>query len=231
MSSISRLAIHHLYKCGGQSIVDRYKHNPTFAYCRVPGELVLNYGAEPLHREHYPISDIDKLDIDVIMGHGVHMDLPGEWCHVSVLRDPVSRVVSGYNFHRLEMRMMYGVHTSIDFDNWFINRERVLPTPFDWQYRHWGDTLEVACAGVDQMDHLFILGDSSGERVDQLMQACGMTPDLDWTHRHDTGVALQQVGMEYVHWDELASLSQSRVRDEAVVEQQFYNYVRGRATC
>ena len=228
MPKLKPLAVHHLYKCGGQSVVDRYKHNPTFAYCRVPDELVLNYGGD---REHYPVSDIDKLDIDVIMGHGVGLDLPGEWCHVSVVREPRARVVSGYNFHRLEMMMMYGVHTTVDFDNWFINRERVLPTPFDWQYRHWGDTLESACQGVDLMDHVFILGENHNWWVDQLMVERGLTPDLAWHHRHDTGVALRQVGMEYVHWDELADDSQSRVRDAIGVEQGFYQYVRGKAGC
>ena len=37
------LAVFHILKNGGTTLVDRYKHNKGFAYQRVKNELVYNY--------------------------------------------------------------------------------------------------------------------------------------------------------------------------------------------
>jgi len=227
---VNKLAFHHLYKCGGLYIVNRYQAEPGFAYCRRPDEIVLNYG-NPVELTRHPVAEAEQLGVTVVMGHGVTPQLAGDYAHAAMLRDPIRRVVSGYNFHRLEMNLLYGVHTTVDFDSWFINRERVLPSAFHWQYSHWGDTQEHAEAGLRDMDHVFILGRDHITGIDRLFQQYGLAPDPEWTLTHNTADSLSKLGMRYITWADLSSDSKQRVLDEIEPERDFYKLAMELAGC
>ena len=87
----------HISKTAGtafrEAIVENYKQSEiVYLYPDVPGFLCENLALLPLEQ---------RARFRFIIGHfkhGIHQFLPQEWTYVTVLRDPVSRVISEFRF-------------------------------------------------------------------------------------------------------------------------------------
>lgn len=222
----TRLAFWHIYKCGGLGIAHRYKHDPKFAYQRIWYEAVLNWDSQ--QKQVIPYTDIDKTDIRVIFGHGVserHKNSNIEYHFATALRDPIQRIMSAYNFHRVEMYSHYNIDTKIDFDSWFLNRENILPTQCHWQWQHFSDDIDESKRIISEMNYLLFLDDSYTEKVDQLFAHYGLdNPNTLNTNMHGTRESMNKFGATYLTWDDLSDSSKQRVFDEIETEYEFYNY-------
>ena len=76
-------------------MVGNYKHSQVaYLYPHPPGFLVSDLGLLPLEQ---------RARFRLVMGHfqyGIHEFLPQEYTYVTIVRDPVERVISHYNYLR-----------------------------------------------------------------------------------------------------------------------------------
>jgi Sulfotransferase family len=89
----------HIPKTAGtafrEPMMENYKHSQVaYLYPHPPGLLVSNLGLLPLEQ---------RARFRMIMGHfqyGIHEFLPQEYTYVTIVRDPVERVISHYHYLR-----------------------------------------------------------------------------------------------------------------------------------
>jgi Sulfotransferase family/Domain of unknown function (DUF4118) len=89
----------HIPKTAGtafrEAMIENYKHSQVaYLYPHPPGLLVSNLGLLPLEQ---------RARFRVVMGHfqyGIHEFLPQEYTYVTIVRDPVERVISHFHFLR-----------------------------------------------------------------------------------------------------------------------------------
>ena len=115
------LVFPHPPKTAGTTLRERYHHNPGF-WCEDYGP----YTEQP----------------SVIFGHStligryesVFPDHNIVYC--TALRDPVSRLMSQYNFSVSQLNYMFPSYDSLDFYVWFINKDHFRPMGFAKQYEY-----------------------------------------------------------------------------------------------
>jgi hypothetical protein len=89
----------HIPKTAGtafrEAMIENYKHSQVaYLYPHPPGLLVSNLGLLPLEQ---------RARFRIVMGHfqyGIHEFLPQEYTYVTIVRDPVERVISHYHYLR-----------------------------------------------------------------------------------------------------------------------------------
>jgi hypothetical protein len=87
----------HIPKTAGtafrEALIENYKHSQiAYLYPHPPGFLVSNLGLLPLEQ---------RAKFRLVMGHfqyGIHEFLPQEYTYVTIVRDPVDRVISHYYY-------------------------------------------------------------------------------------------------------------------------------------
>jgi hypothetical protein len=122
----------HIPKTAGtafrEAMTGNYKHSQVaYLYPHPPGFLVSNLGLLPLEQ---------RARFRLVMGHfqyGIHEFLPQEYTYVTIVRDPVERVISHYNYLRqtqpeitsdgavtLSLPEMLERHRTANFDNLMV---------------------------------------------------------------------------------------------------------------
>jgi hypothetical protein len=122
----------HIPKTAGtafrEAMIENYKHSQVaYLYPHPPGFLVSNLGLLPLEQ---------RARFRLVMGHfqyGIHEFLPQEYTYVTIVRDPVERVISHYNYLRqtqpeitsdgavtLSLPEMLERHRTANFDNLMV---------------------------------------------------------------------------------------------------------------
>lgn len=113
----------HCPKTGGTTLKERYRHqNKSFAVTDL-GDTVNN-------------------DTKVIFGHNVQLGhyekiLDNNLIHVTCVREPISRIMSMYNFYRTQLFYLNPDANDIDFYLWFINKDVLRPMPVTKQYEYY----------------------------------------------------------------------------------------------
>jgi hypothetical protein len=245
------LAVFHILKTGGTTIVDRYKHNKGFAYQRVKNELVYRY--QQPEQETIEITDalIFSSPPNVVFGHGVTFN----WDYLStkpvkyatILRQPCERMLSAYNYFKLEMHTIHNVNTTIDFRTWFINRSRLLPTPVFYQWQTFTDTPNKCYAtefgkqvdvdameddyvnainNVSKLDHILFMEDDYVKQFDIIAKAYSMKPNKDILHTHNTKNELRRIGQTYTTYEDLEEYNQEMLHNYLANDYAFYDYCK-----
>tara|TARA_B100001094_G_scaffold86263_1_gene82632 strand:+ start:16764 stop:17510 length:747 start_codon:yes stop_codon:yes gene_type:complete len=241
------LAVFHILKNGGTTLVDRYKHNDNFVYQRIPSEIIYNY--QSITQQSYHVNMCDRATPSVIFGHGVTFAwdklLQNPVKYATILRDPIKRMMSAYNYFRLEMINVHNHASNIDFVTWLINCDRMLPTPTFAQYqqfstqvslredygRHIDGELEyelysTAIENVQRLDHILFIEDNYIEKFDKVAKTYDVTPDDAVTHQHDTVVQLRERKEQYVKYSDLDVVAQDLLLQTVQRDQQFYDYCK-----
>lgn len=241
------LAVLHILKTGGTTIVDRYRHNPGFVYQRVANELVFNFKQD----NAYTIS-IDELvaqEIDVVFGHGVDF----EWSnrrypveYATVLRDPIARIVSAYNYFRSEMIEIHNHASDIDFITWFINRSRLIPTPVFAQYQHFANNrsclytdfgrsidhsqerqlLRFAKEQTQNLSYVFFIEDNYIQHIDKLFEKYNMVPNTTVVKTNTSSYHLDRFNMPYIKYEDLDKKARDLIVQYTAADIEFYNYCK-----
>jgi len=243
------LAVFHILKNGGTTLVDRYKHNDGFVYQRVRDELVYNYH-QP-NQNTIPINDLTIVP-DVVYGHGVSFDwnlLTNDVKYATILRHPLDRIISAFNYFKLEMHNIHGIKTEIDFRTWFINKSRLLPTPVFFQLQAFTDMSDSclytdyglkiddilldqlynqAIKNINKIDHVLFMDDDYVVKFDNIMHDYKLTPALDVVHTHDTGINLNHKGDIYTTYKQLDKSDIDLINKHMKKDIQFYDYCRNK---
>jgi hypothetical protein len=245
------LAVFHILKNGGTTLVDRYKHNKGFAYQRVKNELVYNY--QQSEQETIEVTDalIFTSPPNVVFGHGVTFN----WDYLStkpvkyatILREPCERMLSAYNYFKLEMHTIHNVNTTIDFRTWFINRSRLLPTPVFYQWQAFTDATTRcyvtefgkqvdneameedyinAINNVNKLDHILFMENDYVKQFDTIVSAYGLTPNKDILHTHSTTNELNRIGQTYTTYEDLNSSDKQMLDKHLDDDYAFYQYCK-----
>jgi len=242
------LAVFHILKNGGTTLLDRYKHNDKFVYQRVKNELVYNY--QQPNQKRIQTADVTSIPT-VVFGHGVSFDwdvlATNNVKYATILRNPRNRIISAFNYFRLEMNTIHETITDIDFRTWFINRSRLLPTPVFYQlqtftdmptsclYSNYGRTLNnkllldlyaQAIKNIDKIDYVFFMGDDYINKFDKLMSTYNLTPAQDITHTHNTKYHLDNIGVSYITYDQLNNNDKDLLDSHLHIDSKFYEYCR-----
>ena len=112
----------HCPKTGGTTLKERYMNeNSTFAITDL----------------NHDVNDKTK----VIFGHNVKIGhyenvLKNNCIYITCLRNPISRMMSMYNFYRTQMFYMNPDSPDIDFYLWFINKDVIRPMFVVKQYEY-----------------------------------------------------------------------------------------------
>jgi len=136
------IAVLHIYKNGTTTLVDRYSHNKRFIYVRTSDEAILNHNSSSIPSTNVPLKVVAHYDPGILLGHGITFDNLSlnsmqSVKYVTILRNPIERMLSAYNYYLLELYTLWGRKASyVDFYTWFINKNRILPTPCHYQYEH-----------------------------------------------------------------------------------------------
>lgn len=117
MTALTRIIFPHCPKTGGTTLKERYQYNKQFvAY------------------------DINK-DVEnakVIFGHSVEVDAWEDTdVYITCLRDPVSRVMSMYNFFKTQLLYLNPKSPDVDFYLWYTNKDVIRPMPTVKQYEYY----------------------------------------------------------------------------------------------
>ena len=113
----------HCPKTGGTTLKERYRNtNPSFR--------ITDLG--------HKVTEQTK----VIFGHSVQIGyyeekLPNNLIYITCVRDPISRIMSMYNFYRTQILYMNPDSPDIDFYMWFINKDVLRPMPVTKQYEYY----------------------------------------------------------------------------------------------
>ena len=243
------LAVFHILKNGGTTLVDRYKHNPGFVYQRIPGEIVYRYGSS--EQTAYYIDECNQPTPQVVFGHGVtfawNQLLQNPVKYATILRDPVKRMMSAYNYFKLEMISVHNHITDIDFTTWIINADRLLPTPVFAQYQqfssqvplrtNYGNNIDTALQqqlyyqaleNIERLDHVLFIEDNYIEQFDKIAESYGVTPDTSVTHNHNTAFHLRQNGLDYTTSADLDTTETELLLSTVAKDQEFYSYCKGK---
>ena len=243
------LAVFHILKNGGTTLVDRYRLNHSFVYQRVHNEVVYNY--KQSNQMCSKVSNLKDYDVRMIFGHGVNFGLSyvlqNNVKYATILRDPVDRIMSAYNYFRLEMITVHNHITDIDFTTWIINCSRMLPTPVYNQYQQFSGqhclridygrkideeqermSYEQALASVDRLSHVFFIEDNYIEKFDKLAEEYKLKPDTSVRHTHNTKTSLLKHGLEYKTADSLEPHEEQLLLDTVAKDIEFYNYCKGK---
>lgn len=242
------LAVFHILKNGGTTLIDRYKHNQGFAYQRIPEDIVYNY-KQPNQITYY--THTCQLVPSIVFGHGVTF----EWDHLlqnpvkyaTILRDPRTRIMSAYNYFRLEMFNIHNHRTEIDFVTWLINCSRVLPTPVFHQYQQFStqeclrtdygksfdyakqhESYETAIENVDRLDYVFFVEDNYIKQFDKVAKKYGVKPNTKIKHQHVTKTYLERNKRKYYTYDDLNSQEQMMLLEFIAKDQEFYEHCKGK---
>ena len=122
MKSNDLLVFPHCPKTGGTTLKERYRHgNESF--------VVTDLGDR--------VTDKTK----VAFGHSVQI---GEYdkqfdkniVYLTCVRDPISRIMSMYNFYRTQLFYLNPDSPDVDFYLWFINKDVIRPMPVTKQYEY-----------------------------------------------------------------------------------------------
>ena len=98
------LAVFHILKNGGTTLVDRYRLNHSFVYQRVYNEVVYNYKQSNQMRSK--VSNLKDHDVRMIFGHGVNFGLS------YVLQNNINYVILRYfNVVGAEKKLRCGFET------------------------------------------------------------------------------------------------------------------------
>jgi len=243
------LAVFHILKNGGTTIVDRYKHNDDFVYQRIRNELVYHYQQPNQITIH--IDDMTVLP-PVVFGHGVSFDwnqLTNDVTYATILRHPIDRIISAFNYFKLEMHTVHGATTGIDFRTWFINKGRLLPTPVFYQlqaftdmpeccvYIEYGlkindnlleDLYDQAITNINKLDHVWFTEDDYVTAFDNIAREYKLIPSDGVIHTHDTRSDLAYLGVDYIEYDQLSASDVDLIDEHMKKDIQFYDYCRNK---
>ena len=113
----------HCPKTGGTTLKERYRNqNNTFAITDL----------------NHKVNSKTK----VIFGHSVRIGyyeniLKNNCVYMTCLRNPISRIMSMYNFYRTQILYMNPDSPDIDFYLWFINKDVIRPMQVTKQYEYY----------------------------------------------------------------------------------------------
>lgn len=244
------LAFLHIYKNGGTTLVDRYKHNTGFVYQRIPSEVVYDYRGQ--QHKVFPYEVLDTERVKIIAGHGVNFDLHRQMPlnrikYITVLRDPIQRLMSAFNYYKLELATILDIYTRIDFNTWFFNKSRMLPTPMFWQYQHFSKNCDLyidfgqnidrklerelykkSIDNIDRCEWVLFLDDNYIEKFDKIANYYGCTPNREVLHHHNTKHQLQLVNLDYTYYEDLSDKSKGFIDKYIGTEIEFYEYCKGK---
>ena len=241
------LAVFHILKNGGTTLVDRYKHNSGFAYQRVENEIVLNY--QQPNQYKLLVNDCQEQKLKLIFGHGVNFTwnnrLQNSVKYATILRDPVARIISAYNYFRLEMITVHNHITDIDFTTWIINCDKMFPTPVYAQYQQFSkqthlrtdygrkidiwrelDLYTEAIENVEQLSYVFFMEDNYLKHFDTVAQSYDVLPDTSVTHQHSTKSSLASHGLEYLTYEQLNNTELQLLNETVEKDIDFYNHCK-----
>lgn len=245
------LAVFHILKNGGTTLVDRYRHNPTFVYQRIDDEVMFNY--KQSNQTKVYVNKCQDKNIRMIYGHGVdfewdnHLQNPVKYA--TILRNPVTRMMSAYNYFKLEMINIHNHITDMDIQTWIINCDRLLPTPVYTQYQQfsnyrthrmridYGRQLDLstqtkifdeALENIEKLSHVLFMDDNYIEKFDNIASTFGLTPNKSVTHTHSTGKWLQGHGVDYISFNDLYSIEKELLMETVAKDLEFYSYCKER---
>ena len=241
------LAVFHILKNAGTTLIDRYKHNEGFVYQRVANEVIYRYQSET--QQSYYIDECNEPQPQVVFGHGVTFDWDNRLqnCvkYATILRDPIDRIMSAFNYFRTEMASVHDKHTDIDFLTWIINCSRMLPTPVYNQYQQFSkqtclridygrkiDTVrekqlfDEAVKNITRLSSVFFVEDNYIKKFDKLVKQYGLTPEPAVNYQHSTKFKLSQLGLDYLHYDDLDDTDKRFVEQTTARDVEFYNYCK-----
>ena len=247
------LAVFHILKNGGTTLVDRYRHNPTFVYQRIDDEVIFNY--KQSNQTKVYVDDCQDKNIRMIYGHGVdfkwdnHLQNPVKYA--TILRNPIERMMSAFNYFRLEMINIHNHITNIDFQTWIINCDRLLPTPVYNQYQQFSSNnrqcsmridygrkldkftqtkvFEEALENIEKISYILFMDDNYIEKFDNISGEFGLTPNKSVTHTHSTSKRLQENGIDYVHFNDLYNIEKELMMETVSEDLEFYSYCKERS--
>ena len=241
------LAVFHILKNGGTTLIDRYRTNSTFAYQRVSNELVFNFKQPNQHK--VLIENCKDQNVRLIIGHGVSFDLDkhlqNSVKYATILRDPIKRIMSAYNYFKLEMINVHSCITDIDFTTWIINCSRLHPTPVYAQYQKFSneqclridygrkisieyeqELYDRAIENIKRIDHMFFMEDNYLKQFDKVAKQYDLKPNLGIIYEHNTKFNLSLHGIDYVTYEELTDTEKQFVEETTAKDIEFYNYCK-----
>lgn len=234
------LAFFHVFKNGGTTLVDRYKHNSGFVYQRIPHNVVINY-QQPGHTV-IPVDDFDFNTAKILFGHGVNFQTQIEnVTYATCLRDPIERIISAYNYFKLETKNIWKRTSTIDFATWFRNKSVMSPTPTYWQYQHFSQNINLmtdygrqedlllshdlysqAIENISKFQHVLFLDDNYIDNFDKIASKFDCYPDTSVVHQHRTAIDLNH----YTCYNDLDPESKQLLHDFVSLDMQFYNHCK-----
>jgi len=241
------LAVFHILKNAGTTLIDRYKHNEGFVYQRVANEVIYRYQSE--NQSTYYIDECNEPQPQVVFGHGVTFDwdyrLQKRVKYATILRDPIDRIMSAYNYFRTEMASVHSHYTDIDFKTWMINCSRMLPTPVFNQYQQFSkqvclridygrniDTVrekqlfDEAIKNITRLSSVFFIEDNYIKKFDKLVKQYGVNPEPTVNYQHNTKFILSQHGLDYLHYENLDDSDKRLIEQTTTCDVEFYNYCK-----
>lgn len=246
------LAVFHILKNGGTTLVDRYRKNSTFVYQRIYDEVMFNYKKASQTKVY--VEDCKDKNIRIIYGHGVDFNwdniLLNPVKYATILRNPIARMMSAYNYFRLEMINIHNHVTNLDFQTWIINCDRVLPTPVFAQFQQFcnvryfrQESLRIdygrqlneytqkklydeALENMEKLSYVLFMDDNYIEKFDLIASKFNLKADTSIVHTHSTGKWLKAHGVDYLSFNDLYSAEKELLMETVAKDLDFYNYCK-----